>query len=306
MRVAHPSSVGFYAVLAVILGGGIAAIAAMAEGLPLWTAWFGLVAFALLLGIGLRRPGRRWRAVRRPFPSAWRDWLHTHVPLYARADEADRARFERDVQIILADARFEGVDGVEVTDELRLSVAAGAALLLHGRPDWELPLDRTFLFYPGHFGDDYTALEPDYDGMVHPQGPVIFSAPAVRRGWARTDGSNVILHELAHLFDFEDLYADGVPSLLDPGSVESWTALVKRETALIRRGQSMLRRYAATNAAEFFAVATEVFFERPSALSQRHPALFETLTALYALDPRPPDGEEATPPAESLMARRWR
>jgi hypothetical protein len=91
--------------------------------------------------------------------------------------------------------------------------------------------------------------------------------------------------------------------------VEPWTALVRRETALIERGQSMLRRYAATNAAEFFAVATEVFFERPAALAERHPELFETMTALYGLDPRPPEGAVSTEPegpTESLMARRWR
>ena len=273
MRIARPSTVGFHALLALVLGGGVAAIVLLADTVPGWTAWLGVALAALVLRAGLRGPWRRWRAVRQPFPSAWREWLAARVPLYARLGEAERARFERDVQLVLAEARFEGVDGIGVTDELRLGVAAGAALLLHGRPEWELPLDRTFLFYPGHFGDDYTALEPAYDGMVHPQGPVILSAPAVRRSWARADGSNVVLHELAHLFDFEDLYADGVPSLLAPGSVKGWTALVRRETALIRRGQSMLRAYAATNAAEFFAVATEVFFERSTALARRHPDL---------------------------------
>ncbi len=292
--------------LAAVLGGGVVAVALLADGLPRWTAWFGLALFALVLWRGLRGTLRRRRVTRAPLPRTQRDWLADHVPLYARLDRGARDRFERDVQIVLAEAQFEGVEGVEVTDELRLSVAAGAALLLHGRPAWELPLDRTFLFYPGHFGDDYTALEPEYDGMVHPQGPVILSAPAVRRSWARANGSNVVLHELAHLFDFEDLDADGVPSLLDPGSVEGWTALVRRETARIRRGQSLLRAYAATNAAEFFAVATEVFFERPETLAERHPELFETLVALYALDPRPPNGAEPPPPPDSLMARRWR
>ena len=209
------------------------------------------------------------------------------------------------MQIVLAEARFEGVSGVEVTDELRLAVAAGAALLLHGRPTWELPLDRTFLFYPGGFGEDYSDLDPSFDGMVHPQGPVILTAPAVERSWTRANGSNVVLHELAHLFDYEDQYADGIPSLLDPGSVEPWTDLVRRETVEIERGRSLLRRYAATNHAEFFAVATEVFFERGDRLAERHPELFETMRALYNLDPRVPDAASLEPTA-SLMARRWR
>jgi Mlc titration factor MtfA (ptsG expression regulator) len=307
MRIARPSTVSFTVVLALLLGGGFALVGVQAAVLPAWTAWLGLVLFLMVLWVGLRGTWRRWRVVRSPLPAPARDWLERHVPLYNRMEAPDRARFERDVQITLAEAQFEGVGGVAVTDELCLSVAAGVALLLHGRPGWELQLDRTFLFYPGHFGDDYTELEPAYDGMVHPQGPVILSAPAIAESWSRADGSNVVLHELAHLFDYDDLYADGVPSLLDPGSVEPWTALVRRETALIRRGRSMLRRYAATNAAEFFAVATEVFFERPADLAQRHPELFETLVALYNLDPRPPEEDLAEPERrrESLMARRW-
>ncbi len=307
MRIARPSTVGFYVVLALVLSGGLVAVTLLAEAVPSEAAWLGLLPAALVLWAGLRSPWRRWRAVRSPLADAHRAWLRAHLPLYAWLGEADRGRLERDVQIALAEARFEGVGGVAVTDDLRLGVATGIALLLHGRPDWELRLGRTFLFYPGHFGEDYTALEPEYDGMVHPQGPVILSAPAVRRGWARADGSNVVLHELAHLFDFDNLTADGVPSLLDAGSTAAWTELVRRETARIRRGESVLRRYAATNAAEFFAVATEVFFERPAALAERHPALFETLAALYGLDPRPPArAEPEPPPRASLMARRWR
>ncbi len=308
MRIAHPANVAFQVLIAVLLGGTVAAVAWMSESVPAAAAWGGLAVFAAVLAFGLRRPLRRWRVAQQKLPASARAWLSEHVPLYVHAAPRARARFERDVRFVLAEATFEGVGGVEVTEDLRLAVAAGAAMLLHGRPDWELPLDRTFLFYPGEFGDDYSALEPAYDGMVHSQGPVILSAPAVRRSFRRPeDGSNVVLHELAHLFDYEDEFADGVPSLLDPGSVEPWAELVRRETAQIRRGRSMLRQYAATNAAEFFAVATEVFFERGVHLAERHPELFETMRALYHLDPRPPEDSRAEPEErESLMARRWR
>lgn len=308
MRIAYPTNVGFHLVLALLLGGTVAAVAVLADGVPDAAAWLGAVVGLGWLGRGLRRPLRRWRIARQALSAMSRDWLEAHVPLYARADAQARIRFERDVRFVLDEAQFEGVSDVEVTDDLRLAVAAGVALLLHGRPDWEIPLDRTFLFYPGEFGDDYSGLEPAYDGMVHSQGPVILTAPAVRRSWARPeDGSNVVLHELAHLFDYEDQYADGIPSLLDPASVEPWTDLVRRETAQIRRGRSLLRRYATTNMAEFFAVATEVFFERGVLMAERHPELFETLCALYNLDPRPPEGARDLPErTESLMARRWR
>jgi Mlc titration factor MtfA (ptsG expression regulator) len=213
--------------------------------------------------------------------------LEAHVPFYRGLDAVGRRRFERDVQFFLDEQRFEGV-GVEVTETLRLAVAAGAALLLHGRPNWELPARRTFLFYAGRFNEDYDedALG-DYEGMAHAQGPVILSAKAVEMGWAVPhDGDNVVLHELAHLFDFENLDADGIPTLLNPASAEAWRRLMRAEMVKVRQGRSVLRRYAATSAAEFFAVAVENFFERPELLAHRHPELFEALCAFFNLDPR--------------------
>jgi hypothetical protein len=165
------------------------------------------------------------------------------------------------------------------------------------------------VFYPGRFDEGYD-LEDDaaYDGMVHAQGPVLFSAPAVEDGWARADGYNVVLHELAHLFDFEGAPgADGVPSLMDPGSADAWRGLVREEMRRAQLGKSVLSRYASTAPAELFAVATEQFFERPVRLRRHHPRLFDALRAFYNLDPTPPGGEEDEPPTplESLMARRW-
>jgi MtfA peptidase len=313
MRVARPTSIIFILVITVLLSGALAVVGARTEGISPLIALLPLVVVPL---IGLRRVKRRWAAVRKPFPTEWKRWLEQRAPIYRRADSAGRRRFERDVQMVLAEGRFEALDGVELTDELRLSVAAGVATLLHGRPDWELDLSRTFLFYPDTFDDEYLVEgESDYDGMVHPQGPVVLSARAVLDGWEHpADGSNVVLHELAHLFDFADpanLDADGVPNLLDPASGDAWRSLARREMALARRGRSMLGRYAATHEAEFFAVATERFFERPHQMADRHPELFKALVAVYSIDPRtehapvyePETAEE--PPRPSRMARRW-
>jgi Mlc titration factor MtfA (ptsG expression regulator) len=307
VRLVRPADLTFAIVLAVLTGGAGAVLSDRLFG----TGWGGLGLAAVVLLVAGRRPLRRLRAVRRPFPAAWRDWLHRHVPVYRRLDRRARRRFERDVQITLAESRFEAVPGAEVTDALRLAVGAGAALLLHGRPDWELPRGRTFLFYPGTFDEEYEVEEEDayYDGMVHPQGPVVLSVPAVEAGWARADGYNVVLHELAHLFDLTGAGADGLPTLLDPASEGAWRALVKEEMRQVQLGRSILRRYASTDAAELFAVAVEQFFERPVRLQRHHPRLFEALVALFHLDPRPPDEEADAPvPAPgrpSLMARRW-
>lgn len=285
MRIARPSSVAFYAALAFILGGGASVIGlnAVPNG-----AWWGLAPVLVVAVYALRQPWRRWQAAQQPFPDPWRRWLRRHVRLYRAAAPKAQRRFERDVQFFLREHAFEGVDGVAVTDERRLAVAAGAALLLHGRPDWELPAGRTILLYPDRFDDNYHGgAYADYDGMVHQQGPILLSARAVEESWANAeDGNNVVLHELAHLFDMTGAGADGVPSLVDRSSAAGWQALVGREMRRIRRGRSLLRGYGATAPSEFFATAVEVFFERPEALRQQHRELFDALAAFFNLDPR--------------------
>jgi Mlc titration factor MtfA (ptsG expression regulator) len=251
---------------------------------------------AIILGIGLRQPIRRWRLSRTSFPTDAQAWLRTHVPLYRRLDAAGQAHFERDVQFVLDEYAFEGVQGVTVTDDLRLSVAAGAAVLLYGRPDWELPGSRSVLFYPDRFNDDYyDSADAAYDGMAHQQGPIILTAPSVQDSWANPgDADNVVLHELAHLFDFDNEGADGVPSLVAPASADPWQTLVRREMRRVQRGQSILRPYAAEAPSEFFAVAVETFFEQPGRMARHHEELFAALVAFFQLDPR--TGHRTTSP----------
>ena len=285
MRIVRPASLVFYASLAIILGGVVTIVGALT--MP-YGGWFGLVPVLILAWRGLRQPLRRRRLARQGIPEAWRVWLHDHVPFYAALGEEARIRFEQDVQFFIDEQTFEALDDLAVTDSLRLGVAAGAALLLHGRPDWELSTNRTILFYPDRFDDEY--YDGDYaafDGMVHAQGPIILTASSVEADWARPgNGHNVVLHELAHLFDFDQGGPEGTPSLLDPASAEAWRALVQREMRRVRLGTSLLRGYAATNPSEFFAVAVENFFDRPDVLHRRHPHLFEALVAFFNLDPR--------------------
>lgn len=302
MRAVRPSSL-----LVPALWGGLGAlIAGLAVGRDAGAtagvlAALGVWAVAVLWAA--RTPLARWRAARIPFPDPWRRWLTEHIPVYAQADAAERARFERDVRLSLAGLRFEGAGGAEPTESLRLAVAAGAALLLHGHPDWDLPMERTILFVPDTFDAAYGDEEEGvYDGMVHQQGPVVLSVRATLDGWARDDGQNVVLHELAHLFDMNETGADGLPDFLDPRSADAWTRLMRDEMRRARTGRSVLRSYAASAPAELFAVATEQFFERPARLRNRHPELHAALVAFYNLDP--PD-EPAVDADESFMARRW-
>jgi len=271
--------------LAVVVGGGVALAGSQVRPLG---ALAGVVPVALILGLGLRQSIRRWRLARESLSDQHRRWLAAHVPLYDKIDGAARERFERDVQFVLHEYSFEGVKGVSVTDPLRLSVAAGAAVLLHGRPSWELPGSKSVVFYPGRFNDAYyESVDAAYDGMAHQQGPILLAAPAVEASWADPhDADNVVLHELAHLFDFDNEGPDGVPSLVASSSAADWQALVRREMRRVRRGRSLLRPYAAEAPSEFFAVAVETFFEQPDRMARHHEDLFRALVAFFHLDPR--------------------
>ena len=263
-----------------------------------------------MVGWSARRPLAVARAAAGELDERQRAWLAEYVPVYRAATDGDAdasldaARFEADVRWALGALHYEAADGAAATPELRLAVAAGAATLLHGRPGWRLPTGRTILFVPDAFDEAYGDDEPPaFDGMVHSQGPVVFSARAVAAGWARTRGSNVVLHELAHLLDFEGASdADGTPSMLDPRSADAWDALVRSEMARAERGDGVLRAYAATNPAELFAVSTEVFFERPTLLRAQHPELYAALRAVYGYDP--PDVRIGAR-VGSRMAQRW-
>ncbi|MEM6287405.1 MAG: M90 family metallopeptidase [Bacteroidota bacterium] len=303
MRAFRPSDL----VVPTLWGGFAALLAGLAVGRGTGRLGAGVLAAAavwiLAVALAARRGLRRARVVRQPFPEAARRWLDDHVSVYRALPEAERRRFERDVALVLDGLIYDAAGGVEVTDTLKLSVAAGAAVLLHGHPDWELPTERSVLFVPDTFdaayGDEEDGL---YDGMVHSQGPIVLSVRAVEEGWARDDGHNVVLHELAHVFDFEGWEADGVPAFLDPRSADAWVALMRKEMRRAQRGDGILRAYAGSAPAELFAVATEQFFERPARLRSRHEELYDALVAFY--NQTPPD--EVVPEAgRSLMSRRW-
>ena len=296
MRIARRSSVLTTVLLTVVIGGGVAFAGSQ---MMAWGGFLGLIPAVLILGLGLRRAVRRWRLAREPLPDRYKQWLAGHVPLYRTLNDGARERFERDLQFVLDEYSFEGVQEVTVTDTLRLSVAAGAAVLLHGRPSWELPGSKSILFYPDRFNDSYyESADAAYDGMAHQQGPIILTAPSVEQSWADPhDASNVVLHELAHLFDFDNEGADGVPSLVASSSAADWQKLVRREMRRVQRGRSILRPYAAEAPSEFFAVAVETFFEQPERMARHHEDLFRALVAFFHLDPR--TGQRTSAPAEA-------
>jgi len=265
-----------------VLGAGLAALA----GSAVWVALAGPALGLLWHRAALQRFRRRRALLAAPFPPAWLAVLEQRVAFYRRLTPAAQARFRDDVAIFLAEQRIFGPQQSEVPEDIRVLIAAAAAMLGHGRPGWEWPTTRDIIVHVTNFNEDY---EPgDHHGiagMVHAQGPMLLSRKQVRFGFKKSDGTNVALHELAHVIDLADGFADGAPGVW--GALPGWDALVRQRLKRVRRGgaQAPLRAYAGTNEAELFAVAVEAFFETPDKLRARDPELFERLTRLFNLDP---------------------
>ena len=270
-----------------------------------YSAW-PLATLVLMLGAGgaalLTQPWwtrRRHRRLRmRPFPRAWARILQRHVPLAQRLPPPLRRRLLGLIQVFLADKPFIGCAGLQVDDEMRVAVAAQACLLLLGQPDDACyPRLRQVLLYPEPFVVPRRQLLPGgvvseqpqaLAGESWAQGQVILAWSEVRAGAADAhDGRNVVLHEFAHQIDQDGGSADGRPWQRDASARQRWAAVMDEGLARLREAPSAtLDGYGSTDPAEFFAVATEAFFERPQELAQEAPALYDELQRLYRLDPR--------------------
>lgn len=257
------------------------------------------VAGAALAGPTLTQPWRRQRIARRPFPAAWRDIVRRRVPLARELPAAQQLRLKKHIQVLLAEVPFIGCAGVEVDDEMRVTIAAQAAFLLLGRGGSFGNL-REVLVYPDHFV--VPRSEAGAGGVLHEgrtvlagqswqRGQVILAWEAVRDGAADPhDGANVVMHEFAHQLDQATGAANGAPYVGRGLVQQAWSRVMNGEfdalrARLARAEPGLIEPYAATSPAEFFAVTTELFFERPEALAAERPALYEQLRRCYRLDP---------------------
>jgi Mlc titration factor MtfA (ptsG expression regulator) len=270
----------------------------------------GLLGLAVLTALGSlasRKARRRQAVVSQAFPEPWREFLRAHSHHYRRLPEDLRRRFETGLQLFLAERRLTGVE-VEVTEDVRLLVAASAVTLSVGWPDFEWSALHEVLLYPQSFDETYEFnTAGSYAGMAHPSGTLIVSIPALRESFARPrDGYHVGYHEFAHLLDQEadprGVEHDGIPVGLPGRAAATWAQLQSRETRRIRHHRSVLRDYGATNAVEFFAVAVETFFELPGELRASHPKLYQFLATYFCQDPA--WWEEAAQPATPVPPAR--
>ena len=254
----------------------------------------GALLVAIFLYLFLTRKDRRRAALRKqPFPAAWETILQREVPFFQTLDESEKDRFREEVRIFLSEKRITGIK-TSVDNTVRVLVAASAIIPIFGFPGWEWDQISEVLLYPTTFNDQYEiGQEGDRDvlGMVG-RGAMtrmmILSKPDLLEGFRVTkDGKNVGIHEFVHLLDKSDGAVDGVPSLgLPRSAVIPWLKLVHTEMENIQRGHSDINPYGLTNEAEFFAVASEYFFENPEKMKRKHPELYAMLERVFHQDPQ--------------------
>jgi Mlc titration factor MtfA (ptsG expression regulator) len=262
----------------------------------------GMYAAAFTVGARLFR---RWlghpprRSISRPIPEHWPQLIEADVPLVRNLTAGQRTRLLEKTQSIVDTRHWEGCAGLELTEEMQVSIAAQASLLvleLDGDPYPEL---ETILIYPGTFRPRKFSWTPSADrddldpalGESWKHGVVILAWDSVAAGAVNPfDGQNVVLHEFAHQLDGAGGELNGVPLLGGKSAYAAWTAVLEREFSRLQDDEandrpSVLDHYGATNRAEFFAVATEAFFEKPHALREKHPDLYGRLREYYGQDP---------------------
>lgn len=246
---------------------------------------------------------RRKKLTAAPFPAGWEDIVRRNVAHYCMLTDAEQAELRALIQIFIAEKDWEGAGGLELTDEIRVTVSAQACLLLLGLPHNYYRNVESIIVYPstvvpperklGFFENATGPVELSHPiiGQAFHQGPVIIIWDAALAGGRHPElGHNVIYHEFAHKLDMLDGAADGTPPLRDRAEYRDWVQTCEREYLRLKRDaehgkKSFLNAYAATNEAEFFAVATEQFFDQPHLMIKHVPDLYRVLKEYYRQDP---------------------
>lgn len=247
-----------------------------------------------------------WREYRRekircqPFKKDWRKIIQQRMPYFRQMPADLQLQLKAHIQVFIAEKNFIGCNGVEITDEIRITIAAQACLLLLNRKTDYYPKLQTILVYPRAFIKE--AQAKNADGVQYIQrsalageswdfGKVVLSWQDTKDGaHIPDDGRNVVIHEFAHQLDQENGRANGAPILAKGHSYQSWSETLTTQFEQLQRHASLgepslFDHYGASNPAEFFAVASEVFFEQAKQFQRISPTLYQQLSQYYRVDP---------------------
>lgn len=245
---------------------------------------------------------RRKRLMKRPFPEQWDAFLYRNVPYVNLLPESLQAKLKGLIRIFVHEKTFEGCAGLEINDEMRVTIAAQASILMLGIDDLSSFYDdlRSVLVYPRPYVVEIKNRHNSFfvqegfqqrRGEAWSRGHVVLAWNEVQKGASDIhDGQNLVFHEFAHQLDYEYGATDQIESSNEESHYLSWARVVGAEyqkflRAIKRDQQTLIDAYGATNPAEFFAVITECFFEKPRELKNRHPELYRQLRDFYQQDP---------------------
>lgn len=252
---------------------------------------------ALLSPLDWLKRRRRRKLLASPVPEHWSQWVD-ELPFTAQLEPVARERLISIARVLVDEKSWEGCGGLELTEVMRVKIAAQAALLLLGIPHDYYSHVESILVYPTAYQNPHERRQSTgvvsagtiNAGEAWYRGPVVLSWTDAERGWLnKRDGRNLILHEFAHQLDFLDGLGDGTPPLPDRAAYQRWKSIMTESyEALVTRAEekrlTLLDKYGATNPAEFFAVVTECFFEKPDPLRTRHPELYRAIADYYHQD----------------------
>ncbi len=253
--------------------------------------------WAVKLFITARRQHKRRVLLSTPFPPEWSVIITDNLPPYQKMSPELQQQLHVNIQIFIAEKSFEGCGGLILTDEIKVTIAAQACMLLLNRTGDCYPKLYSILVYPSTYvaGTRSLSLPPTNFsvrlGESWNHGAVVLAWDSVKNGAVNfRDGHNVTMHEFAHQLDQEDGRGDGAPILETRSAYSAWSQVFSKEYELLQyqtsKGKkSVMDKYGATDPAEFFAVATETFFEKPVQLKKKHPELYHELQGFYKVNP---------------------
>ncbi len=245
-----------------------------------------------------RQQHKRRVLLRTPFPPEWSAFLIANLPPYQKMSPQLQQQLHDYIRIFISEKSFEGCGGLTLTDEIKVTIAAQASMLLLNQKGDCYPKLYSVLVYPS----TYVATTPNRldlqptDSSVRlgeswNHGAVVLAWDSVKKGAVNfRDGHNVAMHEFAHQLDQENGRADGAPILAMRSAYSAWSQVFSKEYELLQHKtiqgkKSVMDMYGATDPAEFFAVATETFFEKPAQLKKKHPELYQELQGFYKVNP---------------------
>ncbi|MDA3862756.1 MAG: zinc-dependent peptidase [Deltaproteobacteria bacterium] len=253
---------------------------------------------AVYLFYKLYKKSRRQKILKLPFPEKWEKILKEIFPIYNLLPAAKQKGLKDLIKIFIHEKNFEGAGGLEITDEIKVSVASQACFLILNKNFDVYPTLQSIVIYPStykHQGQDIPGMivkdSIQVAGESWDRGLVVLAWDQVSKGVANLhDGHNVVFHEFAHQLDSLDGSTDGVPLLDGKASYQAWSNILSKDFLKLvakkkKHQKSLMDKYGATNPQEFFAVATETFFEKPAALKKKHPELYRQLQDFYEINP---------------------